>query len=213
MVSSCRTGPRNRPPVLSSTLCPLVHIYIDVSIGYRVRASHCSQTFEFGDLRQLENCILTFPAGIPFRHVYSVFSIDTFVPLFSRATLHHCSSSTSCTSFSLAHSTTSHTNICQGPSFCCFSSVNQLWKQERDESRSLVESNFHCVWFACSCSSTHINFALIVHVLQQSDVLLWYPLVSRTPIQFFLYAFPRSMNIKCKSCYMSLYLSCSCRST
>ena len=35
----------------------------------------------------------------------------------SRAPIHHCSSSTSCTSFSLAHSTTSHTNICQGPSF------------------------------------------------------------------------------------------------
>ena len=111
------------------------------------------------------------------------------------------------------HSTTSHTNICQGPSFCCFSSVNRLWKQERDESISLLEADFHCAGFACSCSSTHINFALIVHVLHQSDVLLWYPLASRTPIQFFTYAFPRSINIKCKSCYMSLYLSCSCRST
>ena len=83
--------------------------------------------------------------------MYSVFSIDTFVPLFSRAALHHCSippparlsplltaphhtltshkvlpsraalhhcsSSTSSTSFFLSHSTTSYTNISQGPSF------------------------------------------------------------------------------------------------
>ena len=186
--------------------CGLLFTYIFMSpLLYRVRAS---QTFEFGDLRPLGNCILILPAGIPFRHVYSVFSIHTFVPLFSRAPHRHWSSSTSCTSFSPAHSTTSHTNISQGPSFCCFSSVNRLWwKQERDESRSLVEADFHCVGFACSCCSTHYNFALIVHVPHQSDVLLWYPLVSRTPIQFFPYAFPRSMNIKCKSCYMSLYLS------
>ena len=63
------------------------------------------------------DCILTLPNGVPFRHIYSVFSLDTFIPLFSRASL-HCSSSTSSTSFSLAHRTTSSANIiCQGTSF------------------------------------------------------------------------------------------------
>ena len=43
-----------------------------------------SQIFEFDDLWQLEAFILTLPAGIPFRHVYSVFALDTFVPIFSK---------------------------------------------------------------------------------------------------------------------------------
>ena len=59
--------------------CVLLFTYIFMSpLVYRVRAS---QTFEFGDLKQLENCILTLPAGIPLKHVYSLFSIDTFVVL------------------------------------------------------------------------------------------------------------------------------------
>ena len=56
------------------------------------------------------DCTLTLPNGIPFRHIYSVFALDTFIPLFSKASL-HCSSSNSSTYFSLAHSTTSSANI------------------------------------------------------------------------------------------------------
>ena len=63
------------------------------------------------------DCILTLPDGVPFRHIYSVFALDTFIPLFSKASL-HCSSMP----FSLAHSTTSSANIiCQGASFLMFS--------------------------------------------------------------------------------------------
>ena len=54
----------------------------------------------------LADCILTFCNGIPFRHMYSAFALDTFIPLVSKASL-HCSSSNSITSFSLAYSTTS----------------------------------------------------------------------------------------------------------
>ena len=69
------------------------------------------------------DCILTLTSGVPFRHMYSVFSLDTFLPLFFKASL-HCSSSNSITSFSLAHSTTSSANIiCQGASFLMFSGV------------------------------------------------------------------------------------------
>ena len=79
-----------------------------------------SKIFEFEDLWQLENCILTLPAGFPFRHVYSVFPLYTFVPIFSK-NAPQCSSSTSSTSFSLAHSTTSSTNfICHGASSLVF---------------------------------------------------------------------------------------------
>ena len=68
-----------------------------------------------------EDCILTLPNCIPFRHMYSVFALDTFTPLFSKASL-HCSSSNSSTYFSLAHSTTSSANIIShGASFLVFS--------------------------------------------------------------------------------------------
>ena len=63
------------------------------------------------------DCILTLPNGVPFRHLYSVFALHTFIPLVSKASLHY-SSSNSSKSFSLAHITTSSANItCQGASF------------------------------------------------------------------------------------------------
>ena len=66
-------------------------------------------------------CISTLANGVPFRHMYSVFALDTFIPPFSKASL-HCSSSNSSSSFSLAHSTTSSANIiCQGACFLMFS--------------------------------------------------------------------------------------------
>ena len=75
--------------------------------------------------------ILTLPNGVPFRHkvMYSVFALDTFNSLFSNASP-HCSSSNSGTYFSLAHSTTSSTNIiCQGASFMMFSvSESIMWQ-------------------------------------------------------------------------------------
>ena len=38
----------------------------------------------------LADCILTLPNGVPFRHMFSGFALDTFTPLFSKASL-HCS--------------------------------------------------------------------------------------------------------------------------
>ena len=87
-------------------------------------------------------------------------------------------------------------------------------KLERAESRSLVGSNFHCKWFAWSCSTPHYSFALMVHVsfaglMYFSGTQLF---ASHAPIQFFPEAFSRSMNTQCNSCCPSLYLSCSCLS-
>ena len=66
------------------------------------------------------DCILTLHNGVPFKHMYSVFALDTFIRLFSKAS-RHCSSSNFSTCFSLAHSTTSSTNIiCQGNYFLMF---------------------------------------------------------------------------------------------
>ena len=79
-----------------------------------------SQIFEFGDLWQLGRWHL--PNGVPFIHAaYSVFALDTFIPLFSKASL-HCPSSNSSTPFSLVHSTTLSANIIwQAASFLMFS--------------------------------------------------------------------------------------------
>ena len=66
------------------------------------------------------DCILTLPNGVPFRHMYPDFALDTFIPLFSRASI-HCSSSNSSTSFSVAHSTSSSAKV-HFP--WCYPSVN-----------------------------------------------------------------------------------------
>ena len=115
--SYCRMGTQNIHPVVSSTPCPLVHLLMCVSVAIQ----GASQILKFGDLWQRENCILTLPAGIPFRHVYPVFALDTFIPQFSKASL-HCPISTYSMPFSLLHSTTPFTNIiCQCASFLvCF---------------------------------------------------------------------------------------------
>ena len=47
-----------------------------------------------------------------------------------------------------------------------------------------MKANFHFKGFACSCSTPNCSFALVVHVLHQSDVLLWHPLVSHAPTIF-----------------------------
>ena len=72
------------------------------------------------------DCILTFPKGVQFRHMYPVFALDTLIPLFSMASL-HCSSSNS-----LEHSTTSSANIiCQGASFLMFSVSESIMMANR----------------------------------------------------------------------------------
>ena len=74
-----------------------------------------------------EDCILTLPNGVPFRHTYSLFALDTYIPLFSRR-----SSCNSSTSFALAHSTTSSANIsCQGASFLMFSASESIMMANR----------------------------------------------------------------------------------
>ena len=86
------------------------------------------------------------------------------------------------------------------------------------ERGSLVEANFHCKGFACSCRTPHYSCALTLQVLHQAELLLWYPLVSGraytniSSLGTLTYAFSRPMNMKCMSCYRSLYLSCSCLS-
>ena len=84
---------------------------------YTCHHRFASQIFEFGDLWQLGR--LHLPNGVPFRHMYSVFALDTFIPLFSKSSL-HCYSSNSSTSFSLAHSTTSSANIISQLPRCVF---------------------------------------------------------------------------------------------
>ena len=89
------------------------------------------------------DCFLTLPNGVPFRNMYSVFSVDTFIPLFSMASL-HCSSSNSSMSFSLAHSTTSSANIiCQGDSFLMFS-VSEIVRSGAEIVRLVVAINDRC---------------------------------------------------------------------
>ena len=78
-------------------------------------------------------------------------------------------------------------------------SVSESIKQERADRGSLVEANFHCKGFACSCSTPHYIFALMVHILHQFDVLLCQPLVSHAPIQ----SFPRD-SVLCYTLYSSL---------
>ena len=97
--------------------CVLLFIYVLISPSLRgVLPRHLNSE----TCGSWADCILTLLNGVPFRHMYSVFDFDTFIPLSSMASL-HCSSSNSSTSFSLAHSTTSSANIiCQGASFMMY---------------------------------------------------------------------------------------------
>ena len=69
----------------------------------------------------LADCILTLINGIPFRHMYSAFALDTFIPLVSKASLH-------CTQFQLHHVVlpcVQHHIICEHHlPMCIFRSVN-----------------------------------------------------------------------------------------
>ena len=105
------------------TVSPCLLLY-----AYHRRSAGC---FPFGDRSSWSDWIVTLPNGVPFRHMYSVFALATFIPLFSKASLQGSSSNYSM-SFSLAHSTTSSANIiCQGASFLVFPSVNPSWWQTR----------------------------------------------------------------------------------
>ena len=195
-----------RTPVIFLQLfhpqCVLVYFCTHVTIALQ----GASQIFEFGDLWQLGRLHLN---GVPFRHMYSVFALDTFIPLFSQASI-HCSSSNSSTSFSLAHSTTSSANIiCQCASFLMFSVSESItmanrkwlkadpwWKPTSAAKGSLVPA----------CSTPRDSFTLMVHVLHQSDVYTsGTPFVSHAPIQFVTLdsvvrmIFSISMNTQCKS--------------
>ena len=97
--------------------------------------------------------------------MYSVFALDTFIkfhasfllsfPPLLKYQLQHvflpCSQ----------HRTIREHHLPRG----FFSNVFRQWihhdgKQERVESKSLVEANFHCKWFACSCSKTSLQFRI-----------------------------------------------------
>ena len=105
--------------------------------------------------------------------MYSVFSLDTFIPLFSMASL-HCPSSNSDTSFSLAHSATPHL---QGASFLMFSVSESIMMANRKGLKWVLgEGQLLLQKFAFFYSTPLYGFALMVHALHQSDVLLWHPL-------------------------------------
>ena len=65
-------------PVMPSIVCPLVYVCIHITIALQ-SASHL---FEFGDLylntvtcHSCADYILTLPNGVPFRHMYAIFSL------------------------------------------------------------------------------------------------------------------------------------------
>ena len=88
---------------------------------------------------------------------------------------------------------------------CFFSDVFRQWihhdgKQERAESGYLVEANFHCKGFACSCSTPSLQFRIDSPVWSR-PLLLWHFLVSHASTQFSLgtvSCFSRPMNTPCK---------------
>ena len=104
-------------------------------------------------------------------YTYSVFARDTFIVLFSKASL-HCSSSISSMYFSLVHITTSSANIIRQGAFFLMFSV-------RESIMMVIRKGLKAgPWWkrvACSCSTHHYGFALMVglHVFHQPDVLLW----------------------------------------
>ena len=164
------------------------------------------QIFEFGDLWKLGRLHFTMAFHSDTCTLALLLTLlDTFIPLFSKASL-HCSSSNSSQSFSLVHSEHLIIRVHRLPR-CFLSDVfRHDGKQERTESGSLVEGNIHCKEVACSSNTP-----------RQSDVLLWHPLPLMYQYSSSLgtlsYAFSRSMNTHCKSCCTSLYLSCVCIST
>ena len=63
------------------------------------------------------SCICTLPLDTPLRQIYSVFALDTFIPLFFKA-LRHLSRSSSSPAFSSQQRTTSSATSCSmGPPF------------------------------------------------------------------------------------------------
>ena len=111
--------PQMLPPVLSYTPCLLVHLYIHASIALSGASQIIfylySVTYGSWIIFILTSCC------IPFRHMYSVFAIDTFVPIFSQGARHCSSSNSSAQYFSIGYSTTSSTNvICQDASLLVF---------------------------------------------------------------------------------------------
>ena len=164
------------------------------------------------------DCILTLHNGVPFRYMCSIFALDTFIPLFSKASL-HCSSSNSSTHFSLAHSSTSSANItCQGASFLMFS-VSESFRMANMKGlkadpwwRPTPTANGSLVPAAHLTTVSHWWYMSLINLMYLSGTPL-----SRIPqYSSFLgtmsYAFSRSMNTQSKSCCPSLYLSCSCLS-
>ena len=119
--------------------------------------------------------MLTLPNGVIFRHMYSVFALESFVPLLPKASP-HCSRSTS-----LAHSTTSSANIiCQGASFVMFSVSESTMMANK---KGLKEDRWFGPTFtrkrpASSCTTPHYCFALMVHVLLQYDYTSMAPSLS-----------------------------------
>ena len=197
-------GTQNSHPVVSSTPCPL-HLLMCVSVAIQ----GASQILVFGDLWQRENCILTLPAGIP--HDMCTLSLlltllslyfprlPSTAPFPRTARLSHF-----CTA--PHHPLTSSANVLP---FWCISSMNRLWWQTGKGWKLILgEGRLPLLRVSLFLQLTYYSFALTVQVLHQSDVVLWYTLVPRTPIRLFPWDsfvwFSSSTNIKCKSSYPSI---------
>ena len=160
----------NHPPVVPSSLCPLVFFCMHVSIALQ---------------------------GAPiyiYRHMYSALlltlsvlsspRVPCIVPIPSPARISPLR-------------TAPHHPRTSSAKFLIFVSESIVMAHRNElKSDPRWRPTSTAKWFACSCSTHHCSFALMVHALRHSDVLLWYPLVSHAPILFT----PRSVSLAVLLC-------------
>ena len=148
-----------------------------------LRQTHFSSNLNSVTCGSWTDCILTLANGVAHelylcpRHFHSSLS---------HACL-HCSRSNSSTSSPLRrapHHLRTHLRRCF---FLMFSVSESTMKANRKGLKTdpWWSPTSTAKGFNCSCSTPHYSFALMVHVLHKSDVLLWQLLVSHAPIQFF----------------------------
>ena len=167
------------------------------------------------------DCMLTLANGVPFRHMCAVFALDTFTPLFSKASLHY-SSSNSITYFSLAYITTSPANIIyQGAYFLMFSvsessmmanmkglKADPWWWPTSTAKGSLVPAAHLTIKFRMDgrCHSLVWCTSLTSPCFACTNSVLPWGLCRRGGSMLF----PDQWTHGVKSCCHSLYIYCSC---
>ena len=135
---------------------------------------------------------------------YSVFALDTFIPLFSKASL-HCPSSISSTSFSFAHSINHpRTSSAKVLLFWCFPSLNPSWWQTRKGWKRILGGGqlpLQTVRFSMQHISMQLSIGGTSHVLHQAVVLSGTPCLACRPA-----------NTVLPSGVCRIYLCCICLS-